>query len=73
MDEAIAAIICTAAIAALPFGFTPDRSGTNFIDRGCGHSTSGLSLKFIGFFEAQAILAATVSAHRMHIKCGKSH
>ena len=72
MDEAVAPVVGAATIAPLPFGFTPDRGGTNLVNRGCGHSTSSLSLKFIGFFRVRRILAATVSARRMYIKCVQS-
>ena len=71
MDKAIAQIVSAAPIAPLPFGFAPGRGGTNFVNRCYGHSTSGLSLKFIGFFAVRRSLAATVSARPTHIKCGK--
>ena len=30
MDKAVAQVVCAAAIAPLPFGFAPGRSGTNY-------------------------------------------
>src|SRR5882757_3587389 len=50
VNEAVAQVVRTALVDALPFGLAPGRSGTDFVDRGHGVPDSLLVVVTLGIF-----------------------